>query len=258
MIGDFFSGAAKAFGLAGKGISGAAKFASSGAKLSGSAWEVKNRLTRIGIGYLGYQGVTSVANQIESSEELSNRIGGFWTGAAKVGAGAAFGLSTANKLARTAGVLGAAASKTSMVKSAFAPKQYDNIVAGSEALRTGGLNKWFNKGAKGAGKFAGQAGLAVAKAPFMPLYDISRMAHKGTKYLNESHGARALGWGMLAGSGALAQSIANDEYTQSNSGRNLSMSGKQMYVPTSGEGPRRMTDNLDSTSGLTLALHKLR
>lgn len=255
MIGDFLSGAGKAFGLLGKGISKGAGFLRGGSGLSGTAQQVKSSLTRIGIGALGFAGINSVANAIESNEELSNRVGGFWTGAARVGAGLTFGLSTGNNLSNLAGKIGLTASKSSMVKNAFTSEQITRIQAVSRNLRD---RKPFSMGAKKVGKFMGEAAIGVAKSPFMPLYDISRIAHKGTKYLNESHGARAIGWGALAGSGTLALNIANDEVNQSNSGRNMALGGKQMYIPTSGQGPRRMTDNLESTSGLTLALHKLK
>jgi hypothetical protein len=116
------------------------------------------------------------------------------------------------------------------------------------------------------GKQVGSAFLGVAKAPLMPVMDAINIGRRLTgkrfsspnkvlDYFGESYGARALGWGALAGAGALAVKVNAPGHGKEEA--NFPLGGQQYYDPTSGRGPRRM-DIMGNTDGLVQSLHKLR
>lgn len=139
----------------------------------------------------------------------------------------------------------------------------------SSSLRSAGRTiERFNgkKLLKFGGSQVGSALLGVAKAPLMPVMDAINIGRRVAKkrfsspnrildYFGESHGARAFGWGALAGAGALAMKVNAPGYGAEE--KNWPLGGQQSYDPTSGRGPRRM-DIMGNTDGLVQSLHKLR
>lgn len=131
-------------------------------------------------------------------------------------------------------------------------------------------------------KGAGHVGLGLLKSPVAPIADTIGLGMRGVgkipgmgavgaagkkihKYVGKtSPGARMFGWGGALGAAKLGAEIGNfqgedysyDDVMQSLGGRDLALGGQQMYVPTSGQGPRRMNPN--ATAGLTQSLHRLR
>ena len=117
-------------------------------------------------------------------------------------------------------------------------------------------------GAKNVSKQIGSALGGIAKSPFVVARDIAHLGRgKGSvirRLATASHmGARAFGWGALAGAAAGMGGARLSDVLNPTLG--VALGGTQTYDPVMGGGPRRgMDPNATNTSGLVQSLHRLR